>query len=65
MHKDTPGVLLKDLTAWILVYLLRRWHLGFCRWQYTPTYRGFDSFLGFYTGAQDYYKRKTAGLKGA
>ncbi|WAR29517.1 ARSB-like protein [Mya arenaria] len=31
------------------------WHLGFCDWKYTPTYRGFDSFMGYYNGAEDYY----------
>ena len=34
---------------------INRWHLGFCNWKYTPTYRGFDSFLGYYVGAEDYY----------
>ena len=32
-----------------------RWHVGFCKWELTPTYRGFDTFLGFYSGGQDYY----------
>ncbi|RUS68842.1 hypothetical protein EGW08_023395, partial [Elysia chlorotica] len=34
---------------------LSRWHLGFCKWECTPTYRGFDSFFGFYSGAEGYY----------
>ncbi|KAK7483551.1 hypothetical protein BaRGS_00025225 [Batillaria attramentaria] len=32
-----------------------KWHLGFCNWRYTPTYRGFDSFYGFYNAEEDYY----------
>ncbi|XP_071529471.1 arylsulfatase B-like isoform X2 [Panulirus ornatus] len=32
-----------------------KWHIGFCSWDYTPTKRGFDTFYGYYTGAEDYY----------
>jgi len=32
-----------------------KWHLGYAAWQYTPTFRGFESFYGFYTGGQDYF----------
>ncbi|XP_066948452.1 arylsulfatase I-like [Macrobrachium rosenbergii] len=32
-----------------------KWHLGFCHWDYTPTYRGFDTFFGYYNGGQDHY----------
>ena len=32
-----------------------KWHLGFHRWEFTPTFRGFDSFFGFYFGSQDYF----------
>ncbi|KAK2581658.1 hypothetical protein KPH14_002156 [Odynerus spinipes] len=32
-----------------------KWHLGFYKNAYTPTYRGFDSFFGYYNGLQDYY----------
>ena len=31
-----------------------KWHLGMYKWAYTPLYRGFDDFLGFYLGGQDY-----------
>ncbi|XP_078326537.1 arylsulfatase B-like [Crassostrea virginica] len=40
-----------------------KWHLGFCKWECTPTYRGFDSFYGFYNGAEDYYSLVVAGGK--
>ncbi|XP_018021604.1 arylsulfatase B [Hyalella azteca] len=33
-----------------------KWHLGFCKEEYTPIKRGFDSFYGFYTGNLDYYE---------
>lgn len=33
-----------------------RWHLGYHRWEHTPTYRGFDSYLGYYSGDEDYFK---------
>jgi arylsulfatase I/J len=32
-----------------------KWHLGNWAKEYTPTYRGFDSFLGYYSGEGDYY----------
>lgn len=32
-----------------------KWHLGFYTWKHTPTFRGFNSYLGFYTGGQYYY----------
>ncbi|XP_076252531.1 arylsulfatase B-like [Rhynchophorus ferrugineus] len=33
-----------------------KWHLGFCKKEYTPTYRGFDSHYGYWQGFHDYYE---------
>jgi arylsulfatase A-like enzyme len=41
--------------AWIL-----RRHLGVYKWESTPSFRGFDSFYGYYHGAEDYFNRKNA-----
>ncbi|XP_050408585.1 arylsulfatase J [Patella vulgata] len=40
-----------------------KWHVGFCNVNCTPTYRGFDSFSGYYTGAEDYFNH-TRGYQG-
>lgn len=32
-----------------------KWHLGFCSWNCTPLYRGFDSFYGYFNSREDYY----------
>ena len=38
-----------------------KWHLGLYRWEYTPTYRGFDSYLGYYSGAEEHFTHKKQG----
>lgn len=43
-------------------HIVGKWHLGFYEWPYTPTYRGFDSFYGFYVGAEDHFNHERYGI---
>ena len=32
-----------------------KWHLGNHKYQYTPTFRGFQSHMGYWGGKEDYF----------
>ena len=40
-----------------------KWDLGMHKWEYTPTYRGFDSFYGYYDAAEDYFTHRAGAKK--
>merc|ERR1719414_214950 len=43
-------------------HMVGKWHLGFHMWAYTPTFRGFDSYFGYYEGKQHYFNHSRDGL---
>jgi arylsulfatase A-like enzyme len=38
-----------------------KWHIGHSSWKQTPTFRGFNSFFGFYIGGEDYFTHESEG----
>ncbi|XP_070551078.1 arylsulfatase B-like [Ptychodera flava] len=41
-------------------YMVGKWHLGFCKVEYTPTRRGFERFYGFYLAGEDHYNHSNS-----
>ncbi|XP_060561582.1 arylsulfatase B-like [Ruditapes philippinarum] len=41
-------------------HAIGKWHLGFCSWECTPEYRGFESFYGYYNSRSDYFTHEEA-----
>ena len=43
-------------------HLVGKWHLGFYKWPYVPTNRGFDTAYGFWDGAEGHFDHKRNGV---
>jgi arylsulfatase A-like enzyme len=70
IHPDsTRGLPLDQITlaqvlsdkAGYTAHAVGKWHVGHSKWEQTPTFRGFDSFFGFYLGGQDYSSHRQLG----
>ena len=73
LPKKFPTIAEKLKESNYSTHMVGKWHIGFYKREFIPTQRGFDSFYGYLTGAEDYYRHtnsqgfpseKYEGLKG-
>merc|ERR1711907_737420 len=48
-----PEVLKRE--AAYRTHAVGKWHLGAHAWEFTPTFRGYETFLGFLQGGEAYF----------
>ena len=53
--RDYPSLEVEAMLSNTRAHAVGKWHLGHFAHAYTPLQRGFDSFLGFYSGFEDYF----------
>ena len=49
LNETTLPQLLRDKGGYTTA-AVGKWHMGMARWEQTPTFRGFESFHGYYSG---------------
>ena len=55
MQNDSAFKAPKALKADHANHAFQKWHLGYWLKHYTPTFRGFEKFLGYYNAAMSSY----------
>jgi arylsulfatase A-like enzyme len=58
---ETLPEMLKRTEQPYQTHAVGKWHIGHSSWKQTPTFRGFDSFFGFYIGGEDYFTHESNG----
>ena len=61
-YEFLPKMLATKTSTSYTSYALGKWHLGFLNDSYTPTWRGYDAYAGYYSGAEEHFTHKKAGL---
>ena len=52
---DTATIAEVVKTAGYATHAIGKWHMGYSGWEDTPLGRGFESYLGYLQGGEDYY----------